>query len=415
MQSYRLEGLHQAQETLLGFFASCTGCAIGLYEPTEEGRLIESHTFGQYELYCSALRSLPEGEEWCHQYHEERARQALKSKQEGLAICHAGVFNQIHPVIFDGKVMAILAYGQMRIRDHSRYAEATQLHQATMTKLGANPQAVSELRRRYSQIKELTEPQVRELALKLSTLQQWLGGVYVEEVRVDKYTRNVIHDLHTWLQPILNGVEDLNDRLNAPTRADQDEEFRRLAQNLLHDVLRMRFAIWNVGTFALDYRFETLDLAELIDEAARLYMALADRRHIEIRTVLKKPYRVRVARTQLQHAINNVLHNTVKYSLAGTSERPRLVNIRGMPVGRVYELAFANHGVGVLPDEFERVFEPNYQGVLTRGEHREGAGMGLAIAREIIQRHGGTIALQSCPAGDGAAYLTEIIMRLPFD
>ena len=175
----------------------------------------------------------------------------------------------------------------------------------------------------------------------------------------------------------------------------------------------MRTAIWNAGDYMPAYKFETWDLEEMVREAVALYRTTADRKGVKVYCNMVRPSKVFVSRIHLQHAINNLMHNAVKYSYAGLTDRERRVSILGRPYRLdYYEFTISNYGVGVQPEELERVFEPGYQSVLTRGEYRYGTGMGLTIAKDIIDKHDGMIFMESRHTG-GGAYLTNVTIRVP--
>jgi two-component system sensor histidine kinase VicK len=119
-----------------------------------------------------------------------------------------------------------------------------------------------------------------------------------------------------------------------------------------------------------------------------------------------------MSRLHLQHAINNLLHNAIKYSFHGRYDLARYVEVRGESDVFDYVLTFSNYGVGIFPREFDLIFESGYQGDLTLDEHRTGAGMGLTIAKEVIEKHHGTIEVGSVKT-NGSAYVNDFIVRLP--
>jgi two-component system sensor histidine kinase KdpD len=104
----------------------------------------------------------------------------------------------------------------------------------------------------------------------------------------------------------------------------------------------------------------------------------------------------------VRRALMQVLENARKYSPAGT---PIRIEVRTETDGD--EIRVIDHGPGISPDEIDRIFDKFYRG--RRGRDKaEGTGMGLAIAKGIIEAHGGRIHAENC-AGGGAA----IVMRLP--
>jgi signal transduction histidine kinase len=97
-----------------------------------------------------------------------------------------------------------------------------------------------------------------------------------------------------------------------------------------------------------------------------------------------------------------VLDNAVKYSKAGLAVE---VDLRPQP--GVAELTVRNRGPGIAPEDQPRVFDRFYRGRATSAQQSPGSGLGLPIARWIVEKHEGTIGLHSA---DG---LTEVRIRLP--
>jgi signal transduction histidine kinase len=105
---------------------------------------------------------------------------------------------------------------------------------------------------------------------------------------------------------------------------------------------------------------------------------------------------------QLQRVVGNLLDNAVRHA------RDRiLVTLREAPGGEA-ELVVADDGPGVPPADRERVFERFTRLDEARSARDGGAGLGLAIAREISQRHGGSVAIDP-----DAAPGIRFVLRLP--
>src|SRR5262249_12600906 len=112
---------------------------------------------------------------------------------------------------------------------------------------------------------------------------------------------------------------------------------------------------------------------------------------------------VRLERHSFQRMLHNLLSNAVKYSYhgirAGDSARERVVDIwctpRHDPHGRTCLLALQNYGIGIEPDELNRIGEPGYRGRLARREVEIGTGLGMSEARAVARAHRGYLNIQS--------------------
>jgi two-component system, NtrC family, sensor histidine kinase GlrK len=109
----------------------------------------------------------------------------------------------------------------------------------------------------------------------------------------------------------------------------------------------------------------------------------------------------------LTNVFDNLLSNAIKYSPAGGA-----VEVRLSKINQHARLEVADQGPGIDPAERERVFEVFYQGRAAREGKREGTGIGLAIVREYVQAHRGTVRAEPSLLGLTG---TTFIVELPLD
>jgi two-component system OmpR family sensor kinase len=138
---------------------------------------------------------------------------------------------------------------------------------------------------------------------------------------------------------------------------------------------------------------EAFDLNAVIKLAIDHVMPMAQVAHVDIVSELSSVPQVHGDAPQIQRAIANVLENAVKYS---PPESAILVKTKSDQ--KTVEISIADSGPGIPEQEREKIFEPFYRG--TQPEQKEGAGLGLFIARRIIELHNGKIhALPNDPNG----------------
>ncbi len=96
----------------------------------------------------------------------------------------------------------------------------------------------------------------------------------------------------------------------------------------------------------------------------------------------------------IEETLTNMLFNAVKYTPDGGQ-----VDLEAMPDGDFIKVRIADTGIGIPPAELPRIFEEFYRAENARAVERDGTGLGLAFAKEVIERHGGCIWAENNPGG----------------
>ena len=92
----------------------------------------------------------------------------------------------------------------------------------------------------------------------------------------------------------------------------------------------------------------------------------------------------------MQRAFENLLSNALKYTPEGGSVE---VEVSRSAKGDSIEIAFKDSGMGIFAEDFPKIFEPFQRGLNASGE--KGIGLGLSLAKEVVELHGGSIDVQS--------------------
>ena len=152
----------------------------------------------------------------------------------------------------------------------------------------------------------------------------------------------------------------------------------------LLDVTRIR-----AGTFEL-YR-ESIDLGSLLQEIAARFKGEQLSISAEVQSKLQGEW----DRVRMDQAITNLISNAVKYGLG----RPILVRAR-VSNGQAV-ISITDHGIGISPEDLERVFD-RFERAAGRSNN-DGLGLGLWITKQIVEAHGGTIGAES-ELGKGSTF-----------
>ncbi|MCK8501473.1 sensor histidine kinase [Myxococcus fulvus] len=222
---------------------------------------------------------------------------------------------------------------------------------------------------------------------------------------------NVSHELRTPLARIRVAL-DLAEEGNAETAremlSDITSDLAELEQ-LVDDVLtaaRLDLATGNAGVGAPPLRQEQVEVQGLVDKAASRFRTARPGRVLEVSVDGSLPP-VEVDPVLLRRALDNLLDNAGKYS-----EPKSPVRLRAQAAGPpdTLSLEVADEGIGIESEDLLRVGTPFFRTDRSRARRTGGIGMGLALARRIVDAHGGTLTLESQP---GVGTTARILLPLP--
>ncbi len=156
-------------------------------------------------------------------------------------------------------------------------------------------------------------------------------------------------------------------------------------ERLVNDLLDLSEVQWG----HLNLHYETFYLADLLTESARSVQASAEQHHISL-DIKAHDTKIQADRVRIGQVVGNILDNAVKYSPNGGQ-----VSIYLQEHEDNYTVSISDQGMGVSPEQFDHIFERFYRVHNTASQHFSGIGLGLYVAKAIIDQHGGRIWLSS--------------------
>ena len=205
------------------------------------------------------------------------------------------------------------------------------------------------------------------------------------------------HDLRTPLTSLKATIEALQDGV-----AEEPERYLRsmLADlDLLSGLVEDLFLLAQIEAGKLDLHAEPVDLSDLADEAVEAMTPIARQRGVEIEIMTDHHITVLGSERELGRVIRNLLDNAIRY--APPSSRVQVEVGNGPQEATV---RIVDEGPG-FPDNVD-VFESFAKGDAARTRTHGGAGLGMAIAKGLVEAHGGSIAIEPGPGG-------RVAFRLP--
>jgi PAS domain S-box-containing protein len=222
----------------------------------------------------------------------------------------------------------------------------------------------------------------------------------------DELVALVSHELRTPLTSIRGYLELLLDEapeagLDA-THVDWLSIIDRNAVRLLHLVEDLLLKAQDAAdTITLDKT--DVDLADLIEHCVKAGVPVATARGIVLEGKAEELGTVSADPTRIGQVIDNLISNALKFTPPGGR-----VDVRAFAHEAGIRIEVADTGVGIPEDEQERLFERFYRTAQAQSAAVPGAGLGLSIAKAIVEGHGGAI---SCRSADGAG--TTFVVDLP--
>jgi signal transduction histidine kinase len=157
----------------------------------------------------------------------------------------------------------------------------------------------------------------------------------------------------------------------------------------------------------LDMKSEPVNLGEIVRESVEQYRPIATD-HELVASIPPGPVMIQGDAMRLGQVLNNLLSNAAKYSPKGGPIDITLTLEPGEAV-----LAVTDRGIGIQPGEHDQIFEPFRRTGASR-DLTPGVGLGLSIAKRIVEAHGGRIALTSTP-GRGSTFRVHLPTSPPAD
>jgi signal transduction histidine kinase len=234
--------------------------------------------------------------------------------------------------------------------------------------------------------------ELRELGQAFNRLAETLE--HEERIRRDA-AADVAHELRTPLAGIVSRIEAAQDGVLA------DEQ--RNLEAMHTEALRLTRLVEDLGRLAeaqqpgLTLQRQLLDMQELVQERARVYSDHLQAKGITLQQRLGAA-RAYGDRGRIAEIVDNLLSNALRYTDAGGTVTVELSQRDGEAV-----LEVADTGIGIPGEDLPYIFERFWRGEPSRARRTGGAGIGLALVRELVRAHGGRIDVESRP-GEGSRF-----------
>jgi signal transduction histidine kinase/ActR/RegA family two-component response regulator len=221
----------------------------------------------------------------------------------------------------------------------------------------------------------------------------------------DEFLSMVSHEIRNPLNAVLGWTRILIDRKDVDAamlaRALRVIDRNATAQARMIDDL---LDVARIASGKLRLEMQPVDLLAVTLAAIDVIGPSAKAKQIDIRASLdSRTQRVLGDQQRLQQIIWNLLSNAVKFTETGG-----VVEIRVSPVGKLTRLVVSDNGHGISPDFLPFVFERFRQSDASSSRRHGGLGLGLALVRDLVELHGGTVRAESEGEHRGALFTMDL-------
>jgi signal transduction histidine kinase/CheY-like chemotaxis protein len=220
-----------------------------------------------------------------------------------------------------------------------------------------------------------------------------------------EFLARMSHDLRTPLNAVIGFADLLLAEQSGPLNDKQQRYLGHVTNagrhllELINDILD----ISRVEAGRLEIHPEPCQVPPILEEMLALFRNQAQARRITLAVEIGSPLGELTAdRIRFQQIVHNLLSNAVKFTPEGG-----LVTVAARQFGLELDLAVRDTGIGIPPEDHQRIFEAYEQAGTSEGKQK-GTGLGLAITKRLVELHGGSIRVEGAP-GQGSTF----VVRLP--
>lgn len=222
--------------------------------------------------------------------------------------------------------------------------------------------------------------------------------------RKNEFLATLAHELRNPLAPIRNGLEIIRlNTGNSPTLTKTQEMMGRQVDHMVHLVDDL-LDIARISNGRIDLKKELVELKSIVTAAVEATLPLIEKaQHTLHVDVAEENLRLEADPNRLAQILGNLLANAAKYTPVGG-----LIKLKAHRENNELVISVSDNGIGIPADSLVTVFDMFSQ----LGNHLDhahgGLGIGLALVRQLVKLHHGTVTVNSCGIGKGSTFLVRL-------
>ncbi|MED0676795.1 HAMP domain-containing sensor histidine kinase [Aneurinibacillus thermoaerophilus] len=239
---------------------------------------------------------------------------------------------------------------------------------------------------------------LNEVIFLINELLEQLEKNQIEAIKFHTARRRLLssisHDIRTPLASIIGYIDALRDNIAASE--DEKREYLEILSkksNNLKQLIDEIFVMAKLDADEIPLKVESLDLSEFVRETLIEFLPKLKNDHVQLHlNIPEKKCFVMADRLSLIRIIRNLIKNALEYGRDGN-----ILGVELIEKTDEYHLLIWDQGPGIPKKDLEFVFERMYRGDQARSSFHGGSGLGLSIAKALVEKNGGTIWVESSP------------------
>lgn len=263
-------------------------------------------------------------------------------------------------------------------------------------------QELQQLQQRIQQLENQLEMQSQTLQL----TQEQQGRAK------DEFLANMSHELRTPLTAILGMSKALLNGISGDLNPKQQQYLQVIHQSGKHllDLINDLLDLSMIAAGNLHLEMAQISVQELCHCSLNQVQQQAEQKHLQLKLEIAPNLQWVIAdKIRLQQVLTNLLSNAVKFTPDGGK-----VTLAAHQIGTEIEFSVTDTGIGITPEDQSKLFQPFVQLDSSLNRQYEGTGLGLALVKQIVTLHGGSVHLSS-KFGKGSCFTVKFPCRIITD
>ena len=233
----------------------------------------------------------------------------------------------------------------------------------------------------------------QRIAEKTAHLQKAVLALELANKMKSEFLANMSHELRTPLNAIIGFAEVLRDKISGDLNDEQLDFVNDIHSSGLHllQMINDILDLSKVEAGRMELQYEIFPVHDAIEDVYTILKGLASKKHLELKsTILPDVKNIEADRVKFKQILYNLLSNAIKF----TPENGH-INVETGIMDDMLQVSVSDTGIGMKPDDREKVFKEFWQADSSFARKYEGTGLGLALTKRIVEMHGGNIWFES--------------------